>query len=112
MHIVTRPSAYCKNNHSDFSYQVEKRIRSELRKIVEWERIYSLKPLLEELGNEHLPFMCLQHTDADGVLHQIPAVYLGKVDSLKTLKLKDMVSLTRLSFSPFVLTWKSSQVYH
>ncbi|XP_047962901.1 DExH-box ATP-dependent RNA helicase DExH15 chloroplastic [Salvia hispanica] len=71
--------------------RVEKRIRSELRKIVEWERIYSLKPLLEELGNEHLPFMCLQHTDADGVLHQIPAVYLGKVDSLKTLKLKDMV---------------------
>ncbi|XP_042049039.1 DExH-box ATP-dependent RNA helicase DExH15 chloroplastic-like [Salvia splendens] len=71
--------------------RVEKRIRSELRKRVEWERIYSLKPLLEELGNEHLPFMCLPHTDADGVLHQIPAVYLGKVDSLKTLKLKDMV---------------------
>ncbi|KAL1550934.1 DExH-box ATP-dependent RNA helicase DExH15 chloroplastic [Salvia divinorum] len=71
--------------------RVEKRIRSELRKKVEWERIYSFKPLLEELGNEHLPFMCLQHTDADGVLHQIPAVYLGKVDSLKTLKLKNMV---------------------
>ncbi|XP_057774743.1 DExH-box ATP-dependent RNA helicase DExH15 chloroplastic isoform X2 [Salvia miltiorrhiza] len=71
--------------------RVEKRTRSELRKRVEWERIFSFKPLLEDLGNEHLPFMCLQHTDADGALHQIPAVYLGKVDSLETLKLKNMV---------------------
>lgn len=61
---------------------------------MELERIFSFKPLLEELGNDHLPFMCLQHTDADGVLHQIPAAYLGKVDSLKTLKLKNMVSPT------------------
>lgn len=78
-------------NHSIFPYQVEKRVRSELRKRVELERIFSFKPLLEELGNEHLPFMSLQHTDADGILHQIPAVFLGKVDSLKTSKLKIMV---------------------
>ncbi|KAH6815663.1 DEAD/DEAH box helicase [Perilla frutescens var. frutescens] len=71
--------------------RVEKRIRSELRKSVELQRIFSLKPLLEELGKEHLPFMCLQHTASDGVLHQIPAVYLGKVDSLTTLKVKNMV---------------------
>lgn len=71
--------------------RVEKRIRSELRRSVELERIFCLKPLLEELGNEHLPFMCLQHTDSDGVLHQIPAVYLGKVDSLKTVKVKNVV---------------------
>lgn len=61
---------------------------------MELERIFSLKPLLEELGNGHLPFMCLQHTDSDGVQHQIPAVYLGKVDSLNTSKVKTMVSLT------------------
>lgn len=77
---------------------------------MELERIFSLKLLLEELGNEHLPFMCLQHTDSDGVLHQIPAVYLGKVDSLKTLKMKNVVSLTW--FSPFLLTWITSQLYH
>ncbi|KAK6160076.1 hypothetical protein DH2020_003457 [Rehmannia glutinosa] len=34
----------------------------------------------------------LRHTDSDGVLHQIPAVYLGKVDSLNTSKLKNMVN--------------------
>ncbi|KAK6160113.1 hypothetical protein DH2020_003494 [Rehmannia glutinosa] len=72
--------------------RAEKRIRAELRKRMELERIISLKPLLEELGNGHLPFMCLQHTDSDGVLHQIPAVYLGKVDSLNTSKLKNMVN--------------------
>ncbi|KAK6160124.1 hypothetical protein DH2020_003505 [Rehmannia glutinosa] len=72
--------------------RAEKRMRAELRKRMELERIISLKPLLEELGNGHLPFMCLQHTDSDGVLHQIPAVYLGKVDSLNTSKLKNMVN--------------------
>lgn len=62
---------------------------------MELERIFSLNPLLEELGDGHLPFMCLQHTDSDGVQHQIPAVYLGKVASLNTLKLKNMVRFTR-----------------
>ncbi|KAL7132990.1 hypothetical protein ABFS83_12G110900 [Erythranthe nasuta] len=70
----------------------EKRIRTELRRKIELERVFSLKPLLEELGNGHLPFMCLQHTDSDGVQHQIPAVYLGNVDSLKTSKVKNMVN--------------------
>ncbi|KAI3467444.1 hypothetical protein Pfo_024107 [Paulownia fortunei] len=71
--------------------RAEKRIRTELRRRMELERMFSFKPLLEELGNGHLPFMCLQHTDSDGVQHQIPAVYLGKVDSLNTSKVKDMV---------------------
>lgn len=61
---------------------------------MELERIFSLKPLLEELGSEHLPFMCLQHTDSDGLQHHIPAVYLGKVDSLSTSTVNNMVSLT------------------
>ncbi|XP_051146042.1 DExH-box ATP-dependent RNA helicase DExH15 chloroplastic [Andrographis paniculata] len=71
--------------------RAEKRIRTELRRRMEFERIFSLKPVLDGLGNEHLPFMCLQHTDSDGVRHQIPAVYLRKVDSLNTSKVKDMV---------------------
>ncbi|KAK6139263.1 hypothetical protein DH2020_026987 [Rehmannia glutinosa] len=71
--------------------RAEKRIGLNWKRM-ELERIISLKPLLEELGNGHLPFMCLQHTDSDGVLHQIPAVYLGKVDSLNTSKLKNMVN--------------------
>ncbi|KAK4429909.1 DExH-box ATP-dependent RNA helicase DExH15 chloroplastic [Sesamum alatum] len=71
--------------------RAEKRVRTELRRRMELERIFSLKPLLEELGNGHLPFMCLQHTDSDGVQHQIPAVYLGKIDSLNSPKVKNMV---------------------
>ncbi|KAL0421251.1 UNVERIFIED_CONTAM: DExH-box ATP-dependent RNA helicase DExH15 chloroplastic [Sesamum latifolium] len=71
--------------------RAEKRVRTELRRRMERERIFSLRPLLEELGNGHLPFMCLQHTDSDGVQHQIPAVYLGKVDSLNSSKVKNTV---------------------
>ncbi|XP_011086448.1 DExH-box ATP-dependent RNA helicase DExH15 chloroplastic [Sesamum indicum] len=71
--------------------RAEKRVRTELRRRMELERIFSLKPLLEELGNGHLPFMCLQHTGSDGVQHQIPAVYLGKVDSLNSSKVKNTV---------------------
>ncbi|KAK4402874.1 DExH-box ATP-dependent RNA helicase DExH15 chloroplastic [Sesamum angolense] len=71
--------------------RAEKRVRTELRRRMELERIFSLRPLLEELGNGHLPFMCLQHTDSDGVQHHIPAVYLGKVDSLNSSKVKNTV---------------------
>lgn len=78
--------------------QKEKRVRTELRRRIELERIFSLNPLLEDLGNGHLPFMCLQHTDSDGVQHQIPAVYLGKVDSLNTSKVNNMVSLAWSTF--------------
>ncbi|KAL6562585.1 DExH-box ATP-dependent RNA helicase DExH15 chloroplastic [Orobanche gracilis] len=65
-------------------------IRAELRKRMELERMTSLKHLLEELEIGHLHFMCLQHTDSDGAQHQTAAVYLGKVDSLNTSKVKNM----------------------
>ncbi|KAG8366232.1 hypothetical protein BUALT_Bualt17G0055100 [Buddleja alternifolia] len=71
--------------------RAEKRIRTEFRRKMELERINSLKPILEDLGNGHLPFLCLQHTDSDGVQHQIPAVYLGNVDSLNSPKVKNIV---------------------
>lgn len=69
--------------------RAEKRIRAELRRQKEAKRISALKPLLEE--SENLPFLCLQYRDSDGVQHSIPAVFLGKVDSLGALKLKNMI---------------------
>ncbi|KAK3013328.1 hypothetical protein RJ639_009299, partial [Escallonia herrerae] len=59
--------------------RAEKRLRTDLRRAMELERISALKPLLEELEDGHLPFMCLQYTDSNGVQHVVPAVYLGKV---------------------------------
>ncbi|XP_035540380.1 DExH-box ATP-dependent RNA helicase DExH15 chloroplastic [Juglans regia] len=71
--------------------RMEKRLRTELRKRVEAQRIAALKPLLMEFENGHLPFLCLQYKDSEGVQHSLPAVYLGKVDSLNGSKLKNMV---------------------
>ncbi|XP_075518426.1 DExH-box ATP-dependent RNA helicase DExH15 chloroplastic [Primulina tabacum] len=85
------PSAYKEITDLQEELREEKRLRTELRKRMELERIFSLKPLLEDLGIEHLPFMCLQHTDSDGLQHLIPAVYLGKVDSLNTSKVNNVV---------------------
>ncbi|XP_027914091.1 DExH-box ATP-dependent RNA helicase DExH15 chloroplastic isoform X2 [Vigna unguiculata] len=70
----------------------EKRVRTKLRKQVEAKRMSALKPLLEETESGHLPFLCLQYRDAEGVEHSIPAVFLGKVDSLNASKLKTMIS--------------------
>ncbi|OIW10527.1 hypothetical protein TanjilG_15899 [Lupinus angustifolius] len=72
--------------------RAEKRVRSELRKQMEAKRIYALKPILEDPEREHLPFLCLQYRDSEGVQHSIPAAYLGKVDSLNASKLKIMIS--------------------
>ncbi|KAK4376775.1 hypothetical protein RND71_003071 [Anisodus tanguticus] len=58
---------------------------------MELERVFSLKPLLKELEDGHLPFMSLHYTDSDGVQHLVAAVCLGKVDTLNTEKLKSMV---------------------
>jgi superfamily II RNA helicase len=69
-----------------------RRVRAELRKQREAERISALKPLLEESEKEHLPFLCLQYSDSEGVQHSIPAVFLGKVNSLGASKLKNMIS--------------------
>ncbi|WCJ21739.1 DExH-box ATP-dependent RNA helicase DExH15 chloroplastic [Euphorbia peplus] len=59
----------------------EKRRRTELRRVMDVKRMAALKHLLKELGNEHLPFLCLQYKDSEGVEHLVPAVYLGKADS-------------------------------
>lgn len=72
--------------------RAEKRVRTELRKQMEAKRISALKPLLEDPESAHLPFLCLQYKDSEGVQHSIPAVFLGKVDSLNASKLKNMIS--------------------
>ncbi|KAE9613427.1 putative RNA helicase [Lupinus albus] len=72
--------------------RAEKRVRTELRKQMEARRISALKPILEEPESGHLPFLCLQYRDSEGVQHSIPAAYLGKVDSLNASKLKIMIS--------------------
>lgn len=71
--------------------RAEKRLRTQLRKKMEVKRMSALKPLLEELENGHLPFVCLQYKDTEGVEHLVPAVYLGKVDSSEGSKLHSMV---------------------
>ncbi|KAK6281646.1 hypothetical protein POUND7_015471 [Theobroma cacao] len=70
----------------------EKRLRTELRRRMELKRFSALKPLLKEFENGHLPFICLQYRDSEGVQNLVPAVYLGKVESLDGSKLKKMVS--------------------
>ncbi|KAK3038636.1 hypothetical protein RJ639_027299, partial [Escallonia herrerae] len=67
--------------------RAEKRLRTDLRWAMELERISALKPLLEELEDGHLPFMCLQYTDNNGVQHVVPAVYLGKVHNSDSFSL-------------------------
>lgn len=80
-------------NGFDFAFpQDEKRVRSELRRRMEKERISTLRHLLGEFTHGQLPFMTLQYSDAEGVQHLVSAVYLGKVDSPDGSKLKDMVS--------------------
>ena len=73
--------------------QAEKRLRTELRRRMELRRMSALKLLLKELEDGHLPFMCLQYKDSEGVQHSVPAVYIGKVDSFDGTKVKNMVSL-------------------
>ncbi|KAK9935578.1 hypothetical protein M0R45_022677 [Rubus argutus] len=73
--------------------RAEKRLRTELRKRMESQKLSSLRPLLKECENGHLPFLCLQYKDSEGVQHSIPAVYLGKVESLSGSKLKNLVSV-------------------
>ncbi|XP_031256230.1 DExH-box ATP-dependent RNA helicase DExH15 chloroplastic-like isoform X1 [Pistacia vera] len=72
--------------------KAEKRLRTELRRRMELKRFSALKGLLREFENGHLPFLCLQYKDSEGVEHSVPAVYLGKFNSLNSPKLKNMVS--------------------
>ncbi|XVF84866.1 hypothetical protein PTKIN_Ptkin17bG0073600 [Pterospermum kingtungense] len=73
--------------------RAEKRFRTELRRRMELKRFSALKPLLKEFENGHLPFICLQYKDSEGVENLVPAVYLGKVESLDGSKLKKIVSV-------------------
>ncbi|XVE84976.1 hypothetical protein DITRI_Ditri17bG0054800 [Diplodiscus trichospermus] len=73
--------------------RAEKRLRTEFRRRMELKRFSALKPLLKEFENGHLPFICLQYKDSEGVENLVPAVYLGKVESLDGSKLKQMVSI-------------------
>ncbi|VFQ93132.1 unnamed protein product [Cuscuta campestris] len=77
--------------------RAEKRLRTELRRRMEVERMLSLKPLLRDLQNGHLPFVCLQYNDVDGVQHVVATVYLGSIDLLTAPKLKNMVNCADLS---------------
>ncbi|XP_039055114.1 DExH-box ATP-dependent RNA helicase DExH15 chloroplastic-like isoform X2 [Hibiscus syriacus] len=71
--------------------RAEKRRRTELRRRMESKRFSALKPLLEDFESGHLPFICLQYKDSEGVENFVPAVYLAKVESLVGSKLKYMV---------------------
>ncbi|XP_031124715.1 DExH-box ATP-dependent RNA helicase DExH15 chloroplastic [Ipomoea triloba] len=84
-------SAYQEISNLQEELKAEKLLRTELRRRMELERMFSLKPLLKELEDGHLPFVCLQYNDADGVQHLVAAVYLGNVDALSASKLKNVV---------------------
>ncbi|KAI3729078.1 hypothetical protein L6452_17725 [Arctium lappa] len=71
--------------------RAQKRVRTDLRRKMEMERMSSLRPLLQNMEDGHLPFLCLQYHDSAGVKHLVPAVYLGDVDSMNGSKLKNMV---------------------
>jgi len=62
--------------------RAEKRLRTELRRRMESQRISALKPLLKEFENGHLPFLCLQYKDSEGVQHSLPAASV--VQTLRT----------------------------
>ncbi|GLT86371.1 hypothetical protein SLE2022_045140 [Rubroshorea leprosula] len=72
--------------------RAEKNLRTEMRRRMEVTRLSVLKPLLKDLENGHLPFLCLQYKDSEGVEHIVPAVYLGRVESLGGSKVKEMVA--------------------
>ncbi|CAH9095334.1 unnamed protein product, partial [Cuscuta europaea] len=72
--------------------KAEKRLRTTLRRRMEMERMLSLKPLLKELQDGHLPFVCLQYNGADGVQYLVASVYLGSLDLLTAPKLKNLVN--------------------
>lgn len=71
--------------------KAEKRLRTDMRRKMELERVSALRPLLKELEGGSLPFMCLQYSDSSGVQHLVAAVLLGSTDILDGQKLKKMV---------------------
>lgn len=89
---LLRVIMFCSN------FQEEKRLRTDLRRKMELEKMSSLKPLMEKLEDGHLPFICLQYNDSAGVNHLVPGVYLGNVDSMGSSKLRNMVTFPHLCF--------------
>nr|XP_043606015.1 DExH-box ATP-dependent RNA helicase DExH15 chloroplastic [Erigeron canadensis] len=89
---ILSKSAYKEMADLQEELRAEKRIRTELRRRMEMERMSSLRPLLQNLEDGHLPFMCLQYHDSAGVKHLVPAVYMSDVDSMNGSKLKNMVT--------------------
>lgn len=73
--------------------QDEKRLRTDLRRKMELERVSSLRPLLKELDGGSLNFMCLQYIDSNGVQQLVPAVLLGSIDSFNGAQLKELVDI-------------------
>ncbi|XP_071696305.1 DExH-box ATP-dependent RNA helicase DExH15 chloroplastic [Rutidosis leptorrhynchoides] len=89
---ILSKSAYTEMADLQEELRAEKRVRTDLRRRMEMERMSSLRPLLQGLEDEHLPFLCLQYHDTAGVKHLVPAVYLGDVNSMNGSKLKNMVT--------------------
>ncbi|XP_020090516.1 DExH-box ATP-dependent RNA helicase DExH15 chloroplastic [Ananas comosus] len=73
--------------------RVEKRLRTELRRKMELERMTAWKPLLEEFERGHLPFMCLQYKDKEAVQHVIPAVFIGQFNSFSAPKIMEALGV-------------------
>ncbi|KAD7478868.1 hypothetical protein R6Q59_005323 [Mikania micrantha] len=88
---ILSKSAYKEMADLQEELRAEKRVRTDLRRRMEMERMLSLRPLLQTLENEHLPFLCLQYHDNAGTKHLVPAIYLGDVGSMHGSKLKNMV---------------------
>uniref|UniRef100_A0A803MB60 DEAD/DEAH box helicase n=2 Tax=Chenopodium quinoa TaxID=63459 RepID=A0A803MB60_CHEQI len=84
-------SAYQEITGLQEELRVEKQLRVEFRRRMELERMSSFKPLLKELGDGNLPFLCLGYKDTDGIEHSIVAVYLAEVQSLDGSKIKNLV---------------------
>ncbi|XP_031480170.1 DExH-box ATP-dependent RNA helicase DExH15 chloroplastic [Nymphaea colorata] len=70
--------------------RVQKRIRKQLRRTLEMERMSALKPLLQGSQGGLLPYICLQYKDKETAQHFIPAVYLGKLETFCSIKLPDL----------------------
>ncbi|KAK1316011.1 hypothetical protein QJS10_CPA05g01862 [Acorus calamus] len=78
--------------------RAEKRMRSEIRRRMELARMTSWKPILKEIEDGKLPFICLQYKDNEAVQHLVPAVYIGRLDSSAS-KFTNMVSSNSLTMS-------------
>lgn len=68
------------------------------------------RPLLDKFGSGNLPFICLRYKDKEGVQHNIPAVYVGKLSSSSVQKIMNMVSVKNLEFL-YISTFASANTF-